>query len=63
MLNIKEDKWKKYGGWVFVVPLVLQLMWDGIIGRPYDSDLVQLYLFGGFMAGGALFCAGKIGSR
>ncbi|GEM_PF-4414988 len=63
MLKIKEDKWSKYGGWVFVIPLALQLVWDGITGRPYDSDFVQLYLFGGFMAVVALLCARKIGPR
>ncbi len=61
MLNIKEDRWRRYGGWIFVAPLVLQLIWDGINGQSlYDF---KAYVFGGFRAVVALLCAGKIGSR
>ncbi len=63
MLNIKEDRWGKYGGWIFFIPLVLQLIWDSVKGQPFNGFFIEVYFFGGFMAVVALLCAGKIGSR
>lgn len=63
MLKIEKEKWSKYGGWVFFIPLALQLIWDGIKGRAFNDLFIEVYLFGGFMAVVALLCARKIGSR
>lgn len=63
MPNIKKDNWGKYGGWIFVIPLVSQLIWGGINGQSFNEFFVEVYLFGGFMSVVALFCAGKISSR
>ena len=64
MLKIGESKWVKYGGWIFVIPWILQLIWDSINGQhTLTIDFIEGYWFGGFMAVVALFCAGKLGSR
>lgn len=60
MTNIKETKWRRYGGWIFVAPIVLNFF----IERPNSfAYFLEVYIFGGFMAIVALFLAGKIGKQ